>query len=228
MSTIQAVVFDLDDTLYPERAFAFSGFDAVVERFGQRLDWGPDEAARMRTLFDSEQRATVFNSMLDEAGVEPETHATLITEMVAAYRGHAPRIALHDDADHALARLHGRYRLGIVSDGFLVTQRSKIAALDLVARVDHVVLTDQWGRDHWKPDPRGFAHIAAALSVPPTACIYVADNPTKDFIAPNRLGWKTVQIRRADGIYAGLVAPSDGAPQVVIDTLDDVDACLHG
>ena len=228
MSTIQAVVFDLDDTLYPERAFAFSGFDAVVERFGQRLGWGPPEAARMRMLFDSEQRATAFNAMLEESAVEPETHATLIAEMVAAYRQHSPRIALHADADRALARLHGRYRLGIVSDGILGTQQAKIDALGLAARVDHVVLTDQWGRDHWKPDPRGFAHLAAELHVPHSSCIYVADNPTKDFIAPNRLGWRTVQIRRTDGIYAGLVAPSDGRPQATIDTLDDLDACLLG
>ncbi|MCH7719472.1 MAG: HAD family hydrolase [Planctomycetes bacterium] len=228
MSTIQAVVFDLDDTLYPERAFAFSGFDAVVERFGQRLGWGPPEAARMRMLFDSEQRATAFNAMLEESAVEPETHATLIAEMVAAYRQHSPRIALHADADRALARLHGRYRLGIVSDGILGTQQAKIDALGLAARVDHVVLTDQWGRDHWKPDPKGFAHLAAELCVPHTSCIYVADNPAKDFIAPNRLGWRTVQIRRSDGIYAGLVAPSGGKPHATIDTLDDVDACLLG
>lgn len=228
MSLIQAVVFDLDDTLYPERAFAFSGFDAVVERFGQRLGWGPAEAARMRTLFDSEQRATVFNAMLEESGVEPETHATLIAEMVAAYRQHAPRIALHADADRALGRLHGRYRLGIVSDGFLGTQQAKIDALRLEARVDHVVLTDRWGRDHWKPDPRGFVHLAAELRVAHAFCIYVADNPAKDFLAPNRLGWRTVQIRRTDGIYASLVAPSDGKPQATIKTLDDLDACLLG
>lgn len=228
MSTIQAVVFDLDDTLYPERAFAFSGFDAVVERFGQRLGWGLPEAARMRTLFDSEQRATVFNAMLEESRVEPETHATLIAEMVAAYRHHSPRIALHADADRALARLHGRYRLGIVSDGFLGTQQAKIDALGLAARVDHVVLTDQWGRDHWKPDLKGFAHLATEFRVPHTSCIYVADNPAKDFLAPNRLGWRTVQILRADGIYASLVAPSDGKPHATIDTLDDLDACLLG
>jgi len=226
VSTIQAVVFDLDDTLYPERAFAFSGFDAVVERFGQQLGWGSTEAARMRTLFDSEQRATVFNAMLDESGVAPETHATLIAEMAAAYREHSPRIALHDDADRALARLHGRYRLGIVSDGFQATQQGKIDALGLAACVDHVVLTDQWGRDHWKPDPKGFTHIATELGVPHESCIYVADNPAKDFIAPNRLGWRTVQIRRTDGIYTDRVAPSDGKPQTVIDTLDDVDARL--
>ena len=148
--------------------------------------------------------------------------------MVAAFRQHAPRISLHADADRALERLHGRYRLGILSDGFLDTQQAKIDALCLADRVDHVVLTDQWGRDHWKPDPMGFAHIAAEFGVPHASCIYVADNPGKDFIAPNQLGWRTVQISRTDGTYAGVVAPSGGKPQAIIDTLDDVDACLLG
>ena len=219
-------MFDLDDTLYPERAFAFSGFDAVVERFGQRLGWGQAEAERMRQLFDSDRRSTVFNAMLEEADVESGEQTTLIADMVAAYREHSPRITLHADAERALARFHGRYRLGIISDGFLDTQQAKVDSLGLADRVDQVVLTDRWGRDHWKPDPMGFEHLAAELRVPHQSCIYVADNPTKDFIAPNRLGWRTVQIHRPDGIYADRVAPSGGKPQATLDTLDDVDAYL--
>ena len=35
-------------------------------------------------------------------------------------------------------------------------------------------------------------------------CVYVADNPTKDFAAPRALGWHTVRIRRPGGLHAGL------------------------
>ena len=36
-SRVKVVAFDLDDTLYPEREYAFSGFAAVAEAFEQRL-----------------------------------------------------------------------------------------------------------------------------------------------------------------------------------------------
>jgi len=58
------------------------------------------------------------------------------------------------------------------------------------------------------------------LGVPPRACIYVADNPAKDFIAPNALGWGTVFIKRPGGIYADREAPRGGLPQAAISTLD--------
>jgi putative hydrolase of the HAD superfamily len=32
-------------------------------------------------------------------------------------------------------------------------------------------------------------------------CLYVGDNPQKDFYGARILGWKTVQIKRPDGIY---------------------------
>jgi FMN phosphatase YigB (HAD superfamily) len=36
----------------------------------------------------------------------------------------------------------------------------------------------------------------------------VGDNPGKDFIAPNELGWQTVQIRRAEGEYGRTADPA--------------------
>jgi putative hydrolase of the HAD superfamily len=73
------------------------------------------------------------------------------------------------------------------------------------------MFTDNHGRENWKPSPEPFRRIAEALASPAAACAYVGDNPAKDFVAPNRLGWLTVHLQREGGEYRG-IAP-DELPQ---------------
>ena len=70
------------------------------------------------------------------------------------------------------------------------------------------VFSDALGREFWKPSPAPYEKIMAAIPGAGGDFVYVADNPQKDFIAPNRLGWRTIQIIRPGGLYAGVeVAP---------------------
>ena len=221
MPSALAIVFDLDDTLYAEREFAFSGFQAVAGAFADRLGAPVDElAARMRRLFETPQRRRVFHAVLAEDGIAEADADALVAEMIAAYRSHRPAIRLHADAAAALDRLQGRCRLGVISDGPLQMQNNKVQALGLAGRMDEIILTDQWGPEFWKPHPRAFEELARRWAVPARACVYVADNPAKDFVAPNALGWRTVLVKRPGGIYADRQAPEGGEPQAVIGTLD--------
>jgi hypothetical protein len=52
--------------------------------------------------------------------------------------------------------------------------------------------------------------------------VYVADNESKDFIAPNRLGPLTVRLRRPRGLYRQPSAQPDAAPRVEIDRMGDL------
>ncbi len=218
---IKAVVFDLDDTLYPERAYAFSGFEAVAEQFADRLGDPDASTAAMQHLFDTEHRTRVFNALLLKLGLDEP--GELIDAMIDAYRRHRPTISLYDDADAALTRLSGRHRLGIISDGRTVQQSAKVAALGLAARVDTIILTDELGPGLSKPHPRAFERMADRLGAAHDECVYVADNPAKDFVAPNALGWTTVRIVRPDGIYKDAPIAERGAPQHVITSIDEID-----
>ena len=51
MTNIKAVIFDLDDTLYPERDYAFSGFRAVVGACADIIDDPGRAVAEMCRLF---------------------------------------------------------------------------------------------------------------------------------------------------------------------------------
>ncbi len=220
----RAIVFDLDDTLYPERSYAFSGFAAVGAAFEDVLGTPSEAATHMRRLFDTEARPRVFNALLAERGIEPDP--ALIARMIETYRAHAPAIQLHADAHAALSRLSKRYKLGIITDGPAIQQRAKIDALRLEDRAERIILTDELGQGFAKPRPHAFELMAESLGVDANECVYVADNASKDFIAPNALDWMSIQVRRSNGIYRNVSAPLGGAPQHVIDTLHELDGIV--
>ncbi len=100
ISGIQVVVFDLDDTLYPERSYAFSGFEAVGRWLAEHHACGFSPAGRMRELFDTAHRPHVFDVVLQELGIEPSPER--VQAMVKVYREHRPAIRLFPDAQEAL------------------------------------------------------------------------------------------------------------------------------
>lgn len=225
MTAIRAVIFDLDDTLYPERQFAFSGFDAAAAKFEHCLGDRVRAAARMRELFETDHRNRVFDTILAERGLlaTPE----LVAAMVAEYRNHAPRIDLFPDADAALSRLRGAFQLGLITDGPARTQWAKIEALNLRERMDFILPTADLGEGFAKPHPRPFEETAERLGGRHTACVYVADNPGKDFLAPRRLGWLAIHVKRRGGVYESAVAPAGGEPDCVVTSLDGIESSFR-
>jgi len=223
---ISALVFDLDDTLYPEHVFVRSGFAAVDRWLQERrgLTGFADEAAR---LFLEGARGRIFDEVLRRLAVDDASE--LVPTLVEVYRAHEPQLSLFPDAEWALAYFGRRMKLGLITDGHAVTQRNKFAALGLAKYFRAVVFTDDFGRESWKPSPACFQRIEAALACPAHECAYVGDNLAKDFVAPNRLGWLTVHLQREGGEYRHVVAadlPADHRAQHEIASLRELEAIL--
>lgn len=202
MSHPLCVVFDIDDTLYLERDYARSGFAALNLWASRWLD--PRLGALCQQSFDAGERGTIFNDALQALGITPSPE--LVGSLVELYRTHTPQIELLPDALNALTSLLSlAVPLAFISDGPASSQTRKADALGLARFADLIVITGLRGEKFSKPDPWAFEHIAAAI--PSERYLYVGDNPRKDFIAPRRLGWLTVRIRRSQGLYAALENP---------------------
>lgn len=221
MNKWRAIVFDLDDTLFPESEYVLSGFRAVANWAETALNVAADVAfTELKTLFDAGARGDTFNRWLTSRNA---ASAETIAEMVAVYRRHQPVIRPFAGVVELLEFLHSRYRLGLVSDGYLDVQRGKFAALDLARHFDAVVFSDEFGREYWKPNARPFEAVLSLLEVNGTDAVYVADNPHKDFIGARSVGMRTIRVLRANGVYSHLEPPTDAhAPDSVIEDLDEL------
>lgn len=215
------IVFDMDDTLYPEADFVRSGHRAVAERVWQdlRVDIEPE----LRRRFAAGQRGDLMSAALAALDVEVP-HDYIRRVLVLVYREHAPTIRPYVETLPVLTELRARgHRLALLSDGWAEVQRRKLAALGVAALFDEVVFTDELGQDAWKPSPVGFERILTTLGVAGDAAMYVSDNPYKDFAGPHQLGMRTVRIVRPGTEHGEALAPTlEHQPQRVIHALHEM------
>jgi len=221
MSKWQAIIFDLDDTLYPERDYVSSGFQAVAAWVDKSLQISREEAYReLWDLFSQGVRGNTFNQWLDDRGIPDGGR---VKAMVNVYRSHDPDVKLYPGVRNLLEELRSNWALGLLSDGYLQVQKKKLAALDIEKYFDAVIFSDEWDREAWKPSPRPFLEALKRLAVQPQQAVYVADNPVKDFLGAREIGMATIRVCWEDGLYAHLEPPTpQHTPDYTIFRLDEI------
>jgi len=224
---IATIVFDLDDTLYDEVDYCRSGF-ASVAKFISNLAKMPSSKRIFDCLwrqFTAGNRTRTFNAALEQLGISYDDK--LIEELIKVYRNHVPKITLPDDSKEVLCQLISKYTLALLTDGFLPAQKLKVQALEIEKYFKCIVYTEELGRDCWKPSPAGFEKIMQMLNTKPQTMAYVADNEEKDFIAPNKLGFLTIQIIRPARIHTSASRQGGAAAQLVIHKISELPALLE-
>ena len=197
---IKVVLFDLDDTLISEYDYIKSGYRHIAGILSSQLKTPAETLYKALLTLFHEERRNVFNRLFDAYGIK-YTQGDILT-LVSAYREHNPEISFYGDIPPTIHALKERgIHTGIITDGYVVTQRRKLAAVNAEAYFDHILLTDELGREYWKPSPRAFELMQAHFSVTFDEMMYVGDNPEKDFYIGSLYPITTVRIRRDDGIY---------------------------
>ena len=194
---IKAIIFDMDDTLYPEYEYVLSGFKAVNDYLEQKNIFGFYKIAVQ--LFEKGERGKIFNDSLDILGISYNKEDIL--SLLKVYRNHKPTIKLFLDARHILDELSCKFPLGLISDGYLEAQQKKVEALKIEKYFAKIILTDEIGKDAWKPSPIAYEKMSDYFNVKHSEMIYIGDNASKDFITANKFGWTTVQIIRDSNEY---------------------------
>lgn len=198
------VAFDLDDTLYLERDYVRSGFQAVAEYATAGTTVATEEAsAFLWDAFLEGVRGSSFNDLLTRFPAIASDHA--LADLVSCYRDHRPTIGYLPGIETLLKELRAQgVKLAVITDGPLVSQAAKAEALGVARYAEPVILTDAWGRDYWKPHTRAFEAVAEAFGLPSQRLVYVGDNPEKDFHVSAELGWTTVRLRLPEQVRYGL------------------------
>lgn len=176
-------VFDLDDTLYSERDFFLSGMESVARTIRRTI--GVDTNHLIKELFNDGE-SDILEALCSHLSLPLSFKESLIWE----YRLHCPNISL-DPAVRIIINELKKNSAGvaILTDGRIITQRNKLNALGLLELPAYI--SEEYGV--MKPDPTRFLEVVRDFKS--QSYVYVGDNPRKDFVAPNALGWFTVGIR---------------------------------
>ena len=197
----RAIIFDLDDTLYPLERFVLSGFDAVAAHLDRLFAIDPDDARLvLQQAFTNGGRGRELQICLRHFGLPVALAPSLITVI----REHEPAIDLPAPTDDALAYLANGWRIGIVTNGPVEIQQRKVDALGLAHRVDTIVFAEG---PTAKPAAEPFLEAARRLGVGARRTIFVGNDPVCDVYGAWRLGMKTIYVAEGSATHpAALMA----------------------
>lgn len=193
---MKVICFDLDDTLYKEIDYLKSAFQDIAQYAASHCGGCSDSVkilaikAYNRMLEAYQEGLNAFDELNRFLGLELP-----ISDYLYIYRNHKPTINLSKEVTNTLDALkRDRIQLGLITDGRSVQQRNKIDALGLKCWIenDDIIISEEFGSE--KPALANFEYFMKRYP----GCsdfLYVGDNPDKDFIAPNILGWETICLR---------------------------------
>lgn len=145
---IQALIFDLDNILYPLDSYVQSGFREISRLF-------PGEEADVYELlwqvFDDQ---TVWAPLISKQHVTKAIHIMLRENMIytdemmekclRVFEQHEPQIQPYDKTEEWLMKFRERgLRLGMIIDGPPAVQRAKLRALGIAPLFDEIIITDE-------------------------------------------------------------------------------------
>ena len=210
---IKAVVFDLDDTLFPETDYVKSGFSAIGDAIS---DAGL--ADKLWMLFEKDRKNVYQRAGFSEKECQ---------KFIEIYRSHKPDIKLKSETEALLKDLKNKgIKLGIITDGRPTGQWNKIYALGLDKIMDKIIVTDELGGEQFrKPNPKAFELMKESLNVEFDEMMYVGDNPQKDFYIGSVYPIVTARIITT-GVYADKPYFMDIKEEKPVLSLQEVLKCI--
>lgn len=226
----RAVLFDLDDTLYPLREFIRSGFAAVARHLEETRQVGRGEAFRFLA------RAGSFapGRELQACARHFELPLAIVPELVGVIRGHAPSITLPAGSRQAIEAMRAGWAIGVVTNGVPAIQARKVRALGLEPLVDCVIYANGIGDGRGKPQPEPFIAAAQRCGAAVDRTVFVGDDDWCDIFGARRAGMKTIHVMsRRDGGRASAfaadatVAALADVPAIAARLVDHLDWSTH-
>ena len=211
MRDVQAVIFDLDDTLWEVGPVILRAEHAMLEFLARRyprvleLDTLDSmRAVRARMALEHPAMRHDFTwlrleSLRHHARVAgyPDTMAQEAFDVFYRARN---EVTLYDDALPALEQLHGHFRLFAIRNG-----NADLGAIGIGRFFEHTLAAREAGV--LKPDPRIFALLLERAGVSPQHALHVGDDVVADVEGARRAGLTPVWVDRAGEGWSAPTSP---------------------
>jgi HAD superfamily hydrolase (TIGR01509 family) len=210
LGQIDAIVFDVDGTLYRQRTVRATMLGRLLRECVLRPRAGVGTVRVLRAYRRAQEQlrendaphasgARGAAAQLALAAERTGMPAPAVAATVARWMEQEPlpliARAVLPGLESFLAQAANRgLRLGVLSD---YPAQSKLEALGIAGRFEVVVCAQDPEVGVFKPDPRGLLLALDRLGVPPERALYVGDRPEVDGVTARRAGVSAVIVGRA-------------------------------
>lgn len=195
----QAILFDLDDTLFSLRRCEALALRRTLENAGLLARLPADFTERYAAISakhwaapsadgytqDRRERVTELSwrDFLSQHGLDVEMAKPLAAQY---WKEFCRSSALNPGAAAVLRELSTAFRLGMITNGYRDSQRGRLRAAGLLDIFDPLLISEEVGVA--KPDARIFEMALTRLGLGPEAVLYVGDSISHDREGCRRAG----------------------------------------
>jgi putative hydrolase of the HAD superfamily len=182
---IEAVIFDLDNTLFDESKY----FNAVLNFFLSVVGRSDIDIENLVDIGERFKKADYLGFLLKKMFLY---NVNMQQKLFECYCNLNQQISLEQDVIYTLKKLKSlSLHLGIVTNGVVSAQKSKINCLSLDSFIDDITYAREFGVEFEKPHPRPFLDICNKLDCDPVNALFVGDHPLNDIRGACNIGMQT-------------------------------------
>lgn len=196
MLDVKYIIFDLDDTLYPQIEFDLGCLKNASEYIASISGRNSTELYNVIFGIVSDrgiEYRKIFNDLFEIINFEGMPY---IKEILKHYWSAYPKISLYPNTETVLKYLKEKYRLFIITDGYVKIQNYKIKALGISEYFEKIYITDSFGIEYRKPSKYVFDLLIKENGIDANRCLYVGNDPRRDFIPAKEMGMYTIRIKQ--------------------------------
>ncbi|EKJ5338223.1 HAD family hydrolase [Vibrio vulnificus] len=212
---IQAVYFDLDNTLVDRSASIDKFAISFMKFFGSKLvDTNVVQVANMIKAIDNggylpedSKYSTIFEAIGENLSSRLNwENKPMPNELSAFWKQIFPQSSVEmAGAKELISNLHRQgYFIGIISNGAHASRKATLASTSFSHLVRQLVSSESFGAA--KPNPGIFIHSSRKAGFSPSECMYVGDHPVNDMHGAQLAGMSATLL---DGFHPNLVPPKN-------------------
>jgi putative hydrolase of the HAD superfamily len=204
---LEAVLFDLDDTLFDHRHARRCALQRLTVDFRSLNSFSIEELE----LSHEKHLVATHERLLDGTMSQDDARAIRLINFLADYRIEIDRPIAEEidvgyrreylkarravpDAVELINNLQGRVKLGVVTNGLVEDQWEKLRICGLENAFDAVVISAEL--DVRKPDPRIFATALDRIASTTTKTIMIGDSWANDVLGARSAGIPAIWVNR--------------------------------
>jgi HAD superfamily hydrolase (TIGR01549 family) len=202
LSSLSAVLFDLDDTLVQTTHFNNMSLASAIKVLEDRIYPSPDqeriEQFRTKILETKIKHGIefrpVFEKLERDLGIKDKM---VLTELTWAYdRAEEVNMKLFPGASHLLkSLLQNKLKIGVVTNGDSYRQWKKLLLTGIGEFFETVIISQEVNRA--KPDPEIFQMALGEIGeVEASKCAFVGDDPKNDIAGANKSNLISIRVRQ--------------------------------
>ncbi len=174
MDNIKAVIFDVDETLVDRRAALILLFEYFIDKYAGEYPYKGSREELIDYMIEIDENGysglDKFFRKLHKRWKLPHSAEAFIKERNDIFGGLAVPFP---EMFEVLDSLKGKYKLGIITNGYSSVQREKIRKVNIAEYFDDIIVSGE--QPYAKPDPRIFELACRNLGVKPEEAVFIGD-----------------------------------------------------